>query len=96
MDSLDSADAQGLDTVLSLIESSLPTESLFYDFANNEDKVTLPTLQDDAFNNAAKTFFSSLKQSGQNDETILSIMRSAEPFQSQWQETLDALGIQEQ
>lgn len=96
MDSLDSADFQGLDTVLSLIECSLPTESLFYDFANNEDRVTLPTLQDDAFNNAAKTFFSSLKQSGQNDETILSIMRSAEPFQSQWQETLDALGIQEQ
>ncbi len=96
MDSLDSADAQGLDTVLSLIESSFPTESLFYDFANNEDQVALPALQDDAFDNAAKTFFSSLKQEGQNDETILSIMQSAEPFQSRWQETLDALGIQEQ
>jgi hypothetical protein len=95
-DSLDSTDGKALDTVLSLIESSFPTESLFYDFANNEDKVVLPALQDEAFSDAAKTFFSSLKQTGQSDETILSLMHSAEPFQSRWQETLGALGIKEQ
>lgn len=95
MESLDETEAQNLDTVLSLVESSFPTESLFFDFANNEDKVGLPTLDDSAFSSTARTFFSSLKQTGQSEETILSIMRNAEPFQSRWQETLDVLGIQE-
>ena len=94
--SLDPIDSKALDTTLSLIESSFPTESLFYDFANSEENVALPALQDEAFDDAAKTFFSSLKQAGRDDETILSIMHYAEPFQSRWQETLGALGIKEQ
>lgn len=93
---LEADDAENLETVLSLIESSFPTESLFYDFANNEEGVTFAALEDDEFNNAARTFFSALKQAGHGEETILSIMQSAEPFQSRWKETLDALGIEEE
>lgn len=94
-DSLDSDSAQGLDTVLSIIESSFPTESLFYDFANNEEGVSFAEIMDTEFKDAAKTFFSTLKQQGQSDEIILSIMRNAEPFQSKWCDTLAALGIEE-
>ena len=53
------------------------------------------SLEDAEFRNAARTFFSALKQAGHGEETILSIMQSAEPFQSRWKDTLDALGIEE-
>lgn len=94
-ETLDETNANSLETTLALIESSFPTESLFYDFANNEDGVAFAALEDTEFINAARTFFSSLKQAGQNDEVILSIMQRAEPFQSRWMDTLSALGIEE-
>lgn len=92
---LDEDDSANLETVLALIESTFPTESLFYDFANNEEGVAFASLEDAEFRNAACTFFSALKQAGHGEETILSIMQSAEPFQSRWKDTLDALGIEE-
>ena len=94
-ETLDEADTDSLNTVLSLIESSFPTESLFYEFSNNEEGVSFAELNDDAFASATKTFFSSLKQQGQEDETILSIMRNAEPFMSRWEDALRALDIEE-
>ncbi len=95
-DTLDDADRQCFETALSVIESTFPTESLFYDFANNEESVTFATLKDDEFSNATRTFFSTLKQAGRDEDTILSIMRNAEPFQSRWANALNALGIEEQ
>lgn len=95
-DSLDDTNGRSFDAVLSLIESSFPTESLFYDFADNEEKVSLAELGDDEFASVTHDFFSSLKQSGQDEEIILSIMHSAEPFQSRWDDVLTVLGIEEQ
>ena len=92
---LDEDDSANLETVLALIESTFPTESLFYDFANNEEGVAFASLDDAEFRNAARTFFSALKQAGHGEETILSIMQNAEPFQARWKDTLDALGIEE-
>lgn len=94
-ESLDVDDAENFDTVLSLVESSFPTESLFYDFANNEEDVTFAVIEDSEFYNAVRTFFSALRQAGHGEETILSIMQCAEPFQSRWKDTLDTLGIEE-
>lgn len=88
-------DTDSLETTLALIESSFPAESLFYDFANNEEGVAFAALEDTEFANAARAFFSSLKQAGRNDEIILSIMQNAGPFQARWAETLAALGIEE-
>lgn len=95
-DTLDDAGRQCFETALSVIESSFPTESLFYDLASNEENVTFATLKDDEFSNATRTFFSMLKQAGHDEDTILSIMRNAEPFQSRWANTLNTLGIEEQ
>ena len=94
-DSLDDDDRQNFDTTLALIESSFPTDSLFYDLASSEEKVSFATLDDTSFISAARTFFSSLKQAGRDEDVILSIMRNAEPFRSRWQDTLKALGIEE-
>lgn len=94
-ESLDEDDAKRFDTVLSLIEGTFPKEALFYDFANNEEAVSLPAIQDDEFASIAKTFFGSLRQTGKDERVILSIMKNAEPFASRWDETLRALGIEE-
>lgn len=94
-DSLDDEDKKSFETVLALVESTFPTASLFYDFANNEDNVSFAPLEDDSFKRAVRTFFATLRQTGQDDETIMSIMQSAEPFQSRWTETLKVLGFRE-
>lgn len=94
-DSLDDEDNNNFETVLALIESTFPTASLFYDFANDEDNVSFAPLGDDSFRDAVHTFFAALKQTGRDDETIISIMQSAEPFQSRWTETLKLLGFGE-
>lgn len=95
-ESLDDDDVAKLEAVLSLVEATFPTESIFYDFANNEENVAFSSISDEVFATSARTFFSALKQQGKDDEVILSIMRSAEPFISRWDETLSALGIEEQ
>lgn len=94
--SLDDENAKRLETVLSLVESSFPTERLFYDFSNNEQSVAFATIEDDSFAEIVRTFFASLKTGSQSDEAILNIMRYAEPFMSRWDDTLAALGIEEQ
>lgn len=96
MGSLDEDDANRLETVLSLIESSFPKESLFYDFANNDEAVSFAPMSDEEFGDVARTFFAQLKQGGMDDEPILHIMHNSEPFQSRWSEALRALGIEEQ
>lgn len=67
----------------------------FYNFASNEENVSFAALEDNSFISVARTFFASLKQNGRDEDTILSIMRNAEPFHSRWQDTLNALGIEE-
>lgn len=96
MQSFNSDDAKNLETILSLVESSFPTERLFYDFSNNEEGVSFATVEDDSFAEISRTFFASLRTNSQSDEAILNIMRYAEPFMSRWDDTLAALGIEEQ
>lgn len=93
--SLDENELHDLDSVLSLIEATFPTESVFYDLSNNEDGIAFASIEGDEFKNVVKTFFATLKQSGQDESIILNIMRSAPPFDSRWNETLEALGIEE-
>lgn len=92
---LDEDDRKRLSTVLSLVESSFPAESLLYDFASNEESVELETISKEDLRSSAITFFSVLKQRGVEEETVISIMKNAEPFASRWDESKDALGIEE-
>jgi hypothetical protein len=96
LESLDSDLSTNLETVLSFIETNFPVASLFYDFANDEDSVIAPDPREEELTNMARTFFSALNQSIQDDEKVLSIMQSNEPFCSRWVETLQSLGIEEQ
>lgn len=87
--------AKALESAFSLIESTFPTESLFYDLENNTESVSFEPIDNESFSVAAKAFFSQLKQRGIPEEDVLGIMRAAEPFASSWSKTLGALGIDE-
>ena len=93
--SLDDDQRAAFKTVLSLVESSFPTESLFYELSNNEGSVCFEEMEDDDFCNAVHTFFGSLKQMGKDEDDILSTMRSVDLFATRWNEVLAILGIEE-
>lgn len=95
-ENLDPDDRQGFENVLSLIESTFPKEAMFYDFANNEESVKLENITDDAFEESCRIFFSRVKQQGASEEVVFSIMKNSELFSDRWDDTLKALGIEEQ
>lgn len=90
-DKLEPEQTVAFDSVLSLIESGLPTDALFYDLANNAENVNAQNLSDDDLRRTAVAFFKGLRQMGHNYESALSVMSASEPFQSHWQETLAVL-----
>ena len=96
LESLDEQDARAANAVLALIESSFPTESLYYDLAKNEEAIEFPQACEEDFAQLVRTFFVSLKSHGEDDETIVNIMRSIEPFDSRWDETKTVLKVEEQ
>lgn len=93
--SLDDDQRVAFKTVLSLIEATFPTESLFYELSNNEESVCFENMNDDDFANTVLTFFAALKQAGKDENDILSIMRSSDLFAARWKEMLAILGIEE-
>lgn len=93
-DGLDESSQQQFDSLIALIGSMLPTEALFYDLSNNAENVTSEAMNSADFARNAQTFFAALKQF-KDDEAALNSMRIIEPFQSRWEETLTALGIEE-
>ncbi len=92
---LDDIDRTTFKSVLAFIESSFPTESLFYELSNNEEAVQFETMSDDDYVKTAKTFFAALKQTGKTDDEALGIMRATDIFSKDWDKTLKALGIEE-
>lgn len=92
---LDSVSQKQFDSLIALIGSMLPTEALFYDLSNNAENVSATTMEAEDFTRNARTFFANLKQF-KSDDDALDSMHTIEPYQSRWNETLSALGIEEQ
>ncbi len=93
--SLDTSESGAIETLISLIESTFPKESIFYEINKNEEGVEFPGMGSDEFAHAARSFFAALKQTGKNEEVIISMMSKSEPFASRWEETKAILGIEE-
>ena len=93
--SLDDEQKTAFKTVLSLIESTFPTESLFYELSNNEESVRFEEMGDEEFANSVLAFFGALKQMGKEEDDILSVMRSIDLFAARWDKALSILGIEE-
>lgn len=92
---LDATGQEQFDSLIALIEAMLPTEALFYDMSNNAENVAAPVMEMEDFARNARTFFAALKQF-KNDDEALEAMHVIEPYQTRWNETLAALGIEEQ
>jgi hypothetical protein len=92
---LDDEDSAAFNSVLAFIESSFPTESLFYELSNNEESVQFEAMSDDDYAQTAKTFFATLKQTGKTDDEVLGIMQATDIFSSDWDKTLKALDVEE-
>lgn len=95
LSSFDSADSKSIETLISLIESTFPKDSIFYEISRNEEGVEFPSMEDDEFAIAARSFFAALKQTGKEEEIVISMMAKSEPFASRWEETKKVLGIEE-
>lgn len=93
--SLDASDSGLIKTLISLVESTFPKESIFYEISKNEEGVEFPDMAADEFAQAAKSFFASLKQTGKNEDVIVSMMSKSEPFASRWEKTKTIMGIKE-
>lgn len=96
LNSSDEDHRKEIESVLSLIEASFPKESLYYDLSNDAENVEFTEMQEEAFKDNARTFFSQLKQTGKTDEVILSIMGNMDIFSNRWNDALDALDISEE
>ena len=94
-ESLDEREARDLSAVLSLIESELPVDSLYYALSKDESAIVRSEFGDEELARIARTFFASLKSKGEDEEAIVNSMRRVEPFASRWDETKAALGIEE-
>lgn len=92
---LDGENQKQFDSLIALIGAMLPTEALFYDMSNNAENISATALESEDFSRNARAFFAALKQF-KNDEESLDTMRTIEPYQTRWNETLAALGIEEQ
>lgn len=92
---LDATGQEQFDSLIALIEAMLPTEALFYDMSNNAENVAAPVMEMEDFARNARMFFAALKQF-KNDDEALEAMHVIEPYQTRWNETLAALGIEEQ
>lgn len=93
--SLDASDSKSIETLISLIESTFPKESIFYEISKNEEGVEFPDMEADEFAQVAKSFFASLKQTGKNEDVIVSMMSKSELFAPRWEETKTILRIEE-
>ncbi|RGW11168.1 ATP-binding protein [Bifidobacterium pseudolongum] len=91
---LDTSSQEQFDSLLALIGSMLPIDTLFYDMSANAEPVSAAALNEEDFSRNTRDFFTTLKQF-KEDQEILDIMRTIEPYQSRWDETLSVLGIEE-
>ena len=72
------------DRLLSLIESTIPIDALFSDVSSNEKNVRATILDDEAFANLVRDAFQILKSGNYTKKDIRLMMKSAEPFRSNW------------
>lgn len=91
---LDPSSQKQFDSLIAIIGSMLPMDTLFYDMSANAEPVSSATLEQEDFARNAQTFFAALKQY-KNDQDVLDTMRTIEPYKSRWDETLSALRIEE-
>ena len=88
---LDPASRGDLLRLLEVAGSALPMDAIFADIGGTPDSNGNSSTSDDALHYAAVTTFSYLLESGQSAKNALEVMRSTDPFRSNWESTLAIL-----
>ena len=70
--------------VLALINSSVPLDSLLADLGGEPEKVISLEMAGPDLRDVVEQTVRKLRDAGLDDETILEVIGSAEPFRSQW------------
>ena len=84
------------DLVLRLIESSIPVDALMYEFSNEPESVSLPSVEQDTISKLAKTYFVSLQAQQIDLDDILAAMRHTPIFKDNWDVVCKALNFTEE
>lgn len=96
---LDDTTDQQLRRVLELVSVALPLESLLVDLGDSPEKVTGHEVSDEALELLVRSTFESLTGSGVDLRTISLLLKSAEPYRSNWvrvEGLLDRFGSSQQ
>ena len=70
--------------ILEMAGSSLPLEDLFNDVSGHPEQVKRQTVSPEALEHIVTTTFLQLFEAGLPKETIMEMMKAAEPFRSRW------------
>lgn len=73
--------------LLELAAAAIPIDALFADVSSNPDAVSPIAMDADKFTATVKTTYDQLLSVGTDSDDIESMMLSAEPFKSHWEET---------
>ena len=77
--------------IIEVAGASLPMDSLFADLGGDADSVVGSTTSEEALRYAAVTTFNHLVKTAKSTEDVLTMMRVAEPFRSNWEHTTQIL-----
>lgn len=77
--------------VVELTESTLPMDALFSDLGDQPENVASNTASDETLHHTIVTTVKRLRETGTKMETILDMLRVAEPFRSNWERTEELL-----
>lgn len=70
--------------ILELAASTIPIDSLFADVSSTPESVGARQLDEDIFSEVVRSTFATLLKTGTDEEEVLLMMSSAEPFRSKW------------
>ena len=78
------ASLDSLNTVMQLIESTLPLDMLFADMGASPNAFDKQEITDTALQHALTTTFTQLIETGISRDDILEMLKFADPFKSNW------------
>jgi hypothetical protein len=77
--------------LIEMTSAAIPVDSLFADISGQPEKIAGAEISDDSLSHAARTTFLALREAGIAAEDILEMLRTTEPFRSNWEPTLQQI-----
>ena len=88
---LEPCKVQELERILNLLASAFPLEAVHMDVSDNPDEVKLPRIELEDLQKLVVSIWHDLQSRGYSPEQIEMLIGSAEPFRTQWAETVNVI-----